>query len=268
MRFVQPAVLLLGVAVYGAAIAISQGDGGPGDDQWLLLIAVVWNLALLVAAIIAIVDSVRRLRAKRTKQLAVDAMVVKLASIPFFLVNFAMLLFASVASLVLIMVGPIIWTVIAIGLGLTYLTMLSTSVYAWATITQLRRERVIGTGLALLYMVLTCLFVTDVAAAVLLFGHSRRGPRLALVWLLCATGIALIAVGVLFSLGFFKDVLPLPDPYPVNLLESVVPVVVGIVLVLGTVTVSILRRSSLRLEAQAAAAGEASAESELTSVKV
>jgi hypothetical protein len=259
MRFVQPAVLLLGLAMYAAVIAIFQGGGGVSDDAWFLVIAGVWNLALLVAAIIAIVDSVRRLRAKRTRQLAVDAMVVKLASIPFFLVNFVAFVFASVASLVLIMVGPIIWTVIAIGIGLTYLTMLSTSVYAWATITQLRRERVIGTGLAILYTILTCLFVTDVAAAVLLFGHSRRRPRLALVWLLCATGIAMIAVGVLFSLGFFKDVFPLPDVYPVNLLERVIPLVVGIVLVLATVIVSVLRRSSLRLEAQAAAAREASA---------
>ncbi|MEO6533386.1 MAG: hypothetical protein ABIO06_07410 [Pseudolysinimonas sp.] len=262
MRFVQPAVLLLGIGVYAAVIAIFLGDGGMSDDPWFVGIAIAWNLALLVATIIAIADSVRRLRAKRTRQLAFDAMVVKLASIPFFLVNFAMFLFASVASLVLIMIGPIIWTVIAIGIGLTYLTMLSTSVYAWATIAQLRRERVIGTGLAILYTILTCLFVTDVVAAVLLFGHSRRRPRLALAWLLTATGAAMIVGGVLdFFLGFLKGLVPELGYSAIGWLEWMIPIAVGVAVILATGIVSFVRRASLRLEAQAAAALDASTES-------
>jgi hypothetical protein len=251
---VQPVVLLLGVAMYIVVVAIFQADGGPGDDLWFLVIAGAWNLVILVATVIAIVDSVLTMRAKRTKELAVDALVVKLVSIPFFLINFALLVFALNASIVLIFIGPILWAVIAIGTGLTYLTMLSTSVYVWATITRLRRERTIGTGLTVLYMILSFLFVTDVAAGVLLFGHSRRRPRLALVWLFLGTGIALIVVGVLdFFFGFLAFLVPELGSYGVDWLDWSIPVAVGIVVILVTGIIAVVRRSALRLEAQRAA---------------
>jgi hypothetical protein len=268
VRFVQPVVLLLGVAMYIVVIAIFQADGGPGDDLWFLVIAGAWNLVILVATVIAIVDSVLKIRAKRTEELAVDAMVVKLASIPFFLINFAVLVFALNASIVLIFIGPILWTVIAIGTGLTYLTMLSTSVYVWATITRLRRERAIGTGLTVLYMILSLLFVTDIAAGVLLFGHSRRRPRLALAWLLLGTGVAMIVVGVLDSFfGFLDFVFPVVGEIGfvsgIDWLEWGIPVVAGSVVILVTGIVAVVRRSALRLEAQrAATAVDASTESD------
>lgn len=239
--------------MYIVVIAIFQADGGPGNDLWFLVIAGAWNLVILVATVIAIVDSVLRIRAKRTKELAVDAMVVKLVSIPFFLINFAVLVFALNASIVLIFIGPILWTVIAIGTGLTYLTMLSTSVYVWATITRLRRERTIGTGLTVLYMILSFLFVTDIAVGVLLFGHSRRRPRLALVWLLLGSGIAMIVVGVTdYFFGFLDGVFPELGFYGIDWLDWVIPGVAGIVVILITGIVSVVRRSALRNEAQRA----------------
>lgn len=243
-----------------AAIA-SAPDNGSADPTWILVIAGVWNLLMLIATVIAIVDSVLRIRARKTRQLAVDAMVVKLASIPFFLSNFAVLMVLFNAGVVLIWIGPFLWTIVAIGSGLTYLTMLSTSVYAWATIAQLRRERVIGSGLTLLYSILCFLFVTDIAVGVLLFGHSRRRPRLALAWLFFGTGIALIVVGVLdYFFGFLSLVFPILGFLTINepvfyfngtdWLEWGTPVAVGIVVILVTGIVGVVRRSALRLEAQ------------------
>jgi hypothetical protein len=256
-------VLLLGVGMYIVVIAIFQAEGGPSNDLWFLVIAGTWNLVILVATVIAIVDGVLRIRAKRTKELAVDAMVVKLVSIPFFLINFAVLLFALNASIVLIFIGPILWTVIAIGTGLTYLTMLSTSVYVWATITRLRRERTISTRQTVLYMILSFLFVTDIAAGVLLFGHSRRRPRLALVWLLLGSGIAMIVLGVTdYFFGFLDSLFPELGSYDIDWLDWVIPIVAGIVVILVTGIVAVVRRSTLRLEAQrAATAVDASTES-------
>jgi hypothetical protein len=238
----------------GVIAILLQPDGG-GDDQWWILVIVgTWHLLILIATVIAVVDSVRRIRARKTRQLAVDAMVVKLASIPFFVVNFFVLTISFNAGVVLIWMGPILWTVVAIGSVLTYLAMLSTSVYAWAAITQLRRERIIGTGLTVLYTILSFLFITDIAAGVLLFGHSRRMPRLALMWLLLGSGIAMIVVGVLdFFFGFLAFLVPELGFYGVDWLDWSIPIAVGIVVILVTGIVAVARRSALRLEAQRAA---------------
>jgi hypothetical protein len=182
---------------------------------------------------------------------------VKLASIPFFLLNFAVLVFFFNTGVVLIFLGPFLWAVVAVGSGLTYLTMLSTSVKAWATITQLRRERMIGTGLTVLYTIMSFLFVTDIAAGVLLFGHSRQRPRLALVWLLLESGIALIVIGVLDSFfGFLDFVFPVVGEvgfvFGIYWLEWGIPVIAGSVVILVTGIIAVVRRSALRLEAQRA----------------
>ncbi len=165
------------------------------------------------------------------------------------------------ASIVLIFIGPILWTVVAIGIGLTYLTMLSTSIYTWATITQLRRDRTITTPLAVLYAILSILFVTDVAAAVLLFGHSRGRPRLALLWLMFALGLAMITVGILdFFFHYLDFIVPELGFYRVDWLEWVVPVGAGIAVILTTGIISVVRRSVLRLEARTASAVESAVE--------
>jgi len=254
MRFVQPAVVLLGVPTYLGVFAILGSEGGTDEQVWLLTIAGAWNLVMLVATVVALVDSIRRVRAGKTRQLALDAMIVKLASIPFFLVNFAVLVLVFNVSLRFIMIGPVFWAIIAVGIVLTYLTMLSTSIPAWATITQLRRERVIGTGLTVLYVILSLLFVTDIAVGVLLFGHSRRRPRLALVWLLVGTGVALILVAIFDAwLNFLEFDFPYLNSDGLHAwVLWVIPLSAGVAVVLVTVIISALRRSSLRDEARRA----------------
>jgi hypothetical protein len=146
--------------------------------------------------------------------------------------------------------------VVAIGVVLTYLTMLSTSIPVWATITQLRRERFIDTGLTVLYAIMSLLFVTDVAAGVLLFGHYRRRPRITLVWLLLGTGMAMIVVGILeFLLDFAEFNSPeLGSRGMVSLgwLLWFIPLVAGIVVLVVTGIVRAVWRTSLQLEAQSA----------------
>jgi hypothetical protein len=262
MRFVQPAVLVLGAAMYIAFAEFARNydeNSSPSGPDNIQLIAIVagWILVLLLAAIVATINAVRRVRARKTQQLAVDALLVKLASIPFFLINFAALMFVFVIGTALFFGAfPLVWTVVGVGIGLTYLTMLSSSIPTWATIGQLRRERVIGTGLTVLYAILSLIFVTDIAASVLLFGHSRRRPRLALVWLFLSFGFATIAVGILvftFARWWgYSDI---------SWLVWGMPAAIGIAVILFTAIVSVMRRSSLRIETQAARAARASTES-------
>jgi hypothetical protein len=263
---VQPAVLLLGSAIYvGFIVFVLQLDDSSGDDGsfdlWILVCVGIWNILMFAATIIAIVDSVRGVRAQLTRRLAVDAMVAKLVAVPFFLLNFAFLFFLFEFGLITAWmgIGFVAWIVVAIAAGMTYLTMLSTSVYVWATIAQLRKQRIIGTGLTVLYAILSLLFVMDIAAALLLFAHSRRRPRLGVVWLFIGTGIALVALGILdYFTNFFDTVFfvvgVLNKDYGVPWLEWGVPTVLGLVAILITGVIALVRRSSLHREAQAARA--------------
>jgi hypothetical protein len=258
VRFVQPVALLLGAAIDILVFA----DYGAGFEQfdplWFFAIAGAWNLLMLIATIIAIVDSIRKIRARDTRRLATYAMVVKLASIPFFLLNFAVLTAVAIGGLAILAfgVGIALWVAVAIGSGLTYLTMLSTSVYVWAAIAQLRREGIIGRGLTVLYTILSLLPVTDIAAGVLLFGHYRRRPRLGLFIVLLSAGLLTIALGV-GGLGGLFGYNPLQ--YPPYFLDpagflSISLIILGTAVILVTGIVAVVRRSALRLEAQRAAA--------------
>lgn len=263
MRFVQPVVFVIGVGIYISVFAFfedfRQTFYDPrGAVPWVLL-AAAWNAVLLAAWIIAIVDATRRLRRQQTRQLATDALVVKLVSIPFFLLNFvAVAWLYGVGAVGLVFADPFILPAAVTGSVLTYLAMLSTSVYAWAATAQLRRERTIGTGLTVLYTVLSLFFVTDIVAGIMLFAHSRRRPRVATIVLLVPAGLAIVGLAVLAHFGtlYVDNVdyirgpgLSPPDP----LLAAWVTVgAIGVGVILATVIVAIAKRSTLRTEAQRA----------------
>jgi hypothetical protein len=252
VRYVQAGALLLGAVMYVVVMNTVEQLSTASNVQWYLVIAGGWNLLLLVVTVIVIVDSIRKVRAKKTRTLATDSFVVKLASIPFFVLNYVVLVVLFVGGAAIFLFGGmVLWVAVAIGSGLTYLAMLSTSIYVWAAIAQLRRERIIGTGLTILYAILSLIFVTDIAAGIMLFGHSRRRPRLALVVVLLSTGLAMITLGLLFMLGIVGFVSePKYDPYMSVWISFVVA---GIVVVLATAIVSVVKRSTLKLEAQRAA---------------
>jgi hypothetical protein len=228
------------VVVMNSADQLSSSD----NLQWNFVIAGAWNLLLLIVTVTVIVDSIRKVRAKKTRALVTDVLVVKLASIPFFALNYFVLAFLFVGgAFILLFGGMVLWVVVAIGSGLTYLAMLSTSIYVWAAIAQLRRERIIGTLLTILYAIMSLVFVADIAAGIMLFGHSRRRPRLALVVVLLSTGLSMIASGIV-AFEFELDLTGI---------VSIALVIAGFIVVLATAIVSVVKRSSLKLEAQRAA---------------
>jgi hypothetical protein len=265
--------MYIGIIVW--AIHINpEGDSPAPDPTWILVVVGVWDLLIIVATILAIVDAVSNVRARKSRSLGARAMVVKLVAIPFFVLNYVVLVFFFSFGLVSFVfgIGVVVWIFVGIGGGLTYLTMLSTNVYVWAAITQLRRERTIGVGLTVLYVILSLVFVTDIAAAVLLFGHSRRRPRLALVWLLVGAGIAIVLLGVVeYFYPIIAEVFPelglIEFNDKLDWLLWAIPVAAGLVVILPTVIVSLARRSTLRLEAERAAAIQRPLESDASGLE-
>jgi hypothetical protein len=201
---------------------------------FILAAFVGWNLLLIVATVLVIIDSVLKIRSGKTRALATDVFVVKLAAIPFFLFNFGLLALLGVMGAAFwFKGGVIILAFVPLEIALTYLAMLSTSVYGWASIARLRRDRVIGTGLTVLYSFLLLIFVTDIVVAILLFGHSRRRPGVALV-------VVLLVLGALLTvLGFLT---PLLDSFPG--IEWVG--VAGVVVILSTIVIGLVRTSRRR----------------------
>jgi hypothetical protein len=230
-------------------------NGQMPDFTWVFVVAGIWNFLLLIVIVVALVDAVLRVRSGKTRQLATNGLIVKLVSIPYFVSNFLVLaqLFVAGGVTLIVLIGFALWIVVAVGIALTYITMLSTSIDVWAAIARLRRERIIGTGLTVLYVILSLLFVFDIAAAAIVFGHSRRRPRLACAVLFLSVGAVFIAIGI-SSLQFLLD-----DGFgfgwsdPSFYLQWVIPGGVGVLVLLATGVVCVLRRSTLRLEAQQAA---------------
>jgi hypothetical protein len=172
--------MLLGTVVYLFVVSSVLHDDSHGYFLVgpLLLTTIVWNAIVLIVTILVIIDSVRKVRKGMTAQLATGVFVVKLAAIPFFLINFALMaVLAYTGMLILVVGGVALLTAVGISVVLTYLTMLSTSVYGWANVVQLRRERRIDTGMAVIYTFLLFIFVADTVAGILLFVHYRRAEK-------------------------------------------------------------------------------------------
>lgn len=191
MRFVQAGVMLLGAANYLGVAAILYGFS-ISDSELVPLIIGSWQAVLLLVTVAVIIDSVRKLRARRSDDLVRDLFVVKLASIPYFLINVIVLgsitfLGATLAALIAAAAAGdptgdkpgtqvIAWGLgaVAVAFGLTYFAMLTTSTYGWAAIAGLRRDGRLNAWLAALYRLMLLLFVTDVVVGILLRVHSRK----------------------------------------------------------------------------------------------
>jgi hypothetical protein len=248
MRFAQPVVMLLGVVAWVAFLVYFHDAGNTGNYGLPFLILGVWNLLVLVAAVLTIVDSVRKVNSNVSGELAGSAMMTKLASFPFVMVNFVGLMGAFFSSFGLLLFGgPVLWVIVPIVGVLTYLVGLTTSVYGWAAITQMRRERKLSVALTVVFTILLLLPPADTVVGVLLF--RRRRPRLALLAVMLTIGVLLIAGGsLLWSMTTWYAY----GAEPV-VLASIIVAVVGFALILAISIVSIVRRSALRTEAEEAA---------------
>jgi hypothetical protein len=236
----------------------------PDRPSWILFIIGGWNTLLVAVAALVAADSVTKVRGGATRKLATDALVVKLAGLPFFLVSSFVLSLVTAGGLVIFVLGGALLVLAAtVGAIFTYLAMLSTSVYSWAAISRLRRDGFIGTGLAVLYMLMSFVPVADIAAGVLVYGHSRRRPGRALVVVLLALG------AILMDWGFEAWRLP-PVVWFVEPVVAQGVGIAGIVLILATLAGSIIRpivvrRRTRQLDEEATASSaeltEAAAES-------
>lgn len=220
--------MLLGAVIW-VLVVIYLVQVGSGDGLWVIPVAVIgWNILLVVATILVIIDSARKIRAGKTRELATDIFVVKIAAIPFFLINFAVLFMVAVVGVAALVAGGIVLVAfVPLEITLTYIAMVATSFYGWASIARLRRDRVISTGLVVLYSILLLVFVTDIVAGILLFGHSRRRPGLALAVVLLVLGVALAVPGFLIDGLVWLGV-------------------AGVVVVVATIVVGFIRTSRLR----------------------
>lgn len=256
MRLVQAGTMLLGAVMYVLVIAFAGELSSSDHLYWIFFIVGFWNTLLIVVTYLVIVDSIRRVRDGDTLALATGGLVVKLVAIPFFLLNFFILAALGIGGLGIIIFGGVVLLFAAwIGAGLTYLTMLSTSIYVWAAIARLRRERIIGTGLATLYVVLSVVFVTDVVAGVLVFGHSRRRPGRALVSVLVVIGAVLIAISLIPAQSELMELFGLDLRY-----FAIVGGALLVATVAGTLLrVLIVRRRSARTSLAKAAVAEGAA---------
>lgn len=113
--------MVLGTVIYIVVFFLVTSDGltyynvGP-----LLLTGVLWNVLLLIVGVLVIIDSTRKLDAGKTQELLTGVFVVKLVAIPFFLINFAlMVLLAFAGSLIFILGGMVLIAIAVNSIGLT-----------------------------------------------------------------------------------------------------------------------------------------------------
>ena len=113
--------MVLGTVIYLVVFFLVTSDGltyynvGP-----LLLTGVLWNVLLLIVGVLVIIDGTRKLDAGKTQELLTGVFVVKLVAIPFFLINFAlMVLLAFAGSLIFILGGMVLIAIAVNSIGLT-----------------------------------------------------------------------------------------------------------------------------------------------------
>jgi hypothetical protein len=225
MKFAQAGVMLLGAALFLILLWPFKNilDKEPGP---IVAGIVIWNVALVVVTILSIVDSFRKIRAGDIRDLATGVLIVKLAAIPFFLLNFYFLgALAGFGLFFGILPGLV---VMAIAVPITWLAMISTSVYGWATIIAMRRERRIRPALVVVYSIFLAIFVADIAVGIELFARSRRRPGLGILIVLLIVGTLVLLLGIMVAIPGFR----------VRGLEWLG--VIGVGMILATIVVAIL----------------------------
>lgn len=169
--------LFLAEFLIGSAliVVVFAGLGQPeflGLDQTrlfdLLFYALLgwWGLYLLIA-IVSVVEAVRWVRRDDLVALRRSMLLVKLSSVPFFVLNFV---FASAIALASRLIGTVFVVPI------TYVLMLLTSAYGIGCLAVLRRRGVLSGGVAALGIVAQLVFVLDVLStiAVAVVSTARR----------------------------------------------------------------------------------------------
>lgn len=172
--------LLLTAALPFALIGLLQ-RGTDTSNTLVLVLLGAWLVGALAVVTVAILDALALLKRRDVGALAGSGMLVKLAGIPFFVVNFlflagailGVLFFSSMfAAGGMTAIGAVVVTpVLVVG---TYLVMLPTSSYGIACLVLLRRDGVISSSCFATHLVMHLVFVVDVVSAVLVRNRVSR----------------------------------------------------------------------------------------------
>lgn len=166
------AVLLLSVVLFTGLGFVARGllHLGLSEMQSVVLLVVVGVVTYAVAAALAIREAIILARRRDLAALRRSTMLVKVAGIPFFVLNFALL--GGVIFVGWAFAGfPILLAPFAVA-G-TYLVMLPTSAYGVACLVLMRRDRAISTRFFTVNLVLHLMFVTDIVSTFVVANRAR-----------------------------------------------------------------------------------------------
>lgn len=151
------------ISIIWALFRISTQEPQESASSVVFMIPLLLMLAVCVLVFINIVCAIYFAIRSRTLTFR-TTMKFKLCLIPFYIVNFACWLFASMVFHIAIVIWPIIPFIIAY----TYFTMLGTSVYVIAKLFTLRRDGTITTEQFALHFIWQIMFITDVIDSIYL----------------------------------------------------------------------------------------------------
>jgi len=168
------ALLVVPVVVVGGSVGSNLGLlPAPDDELWNSLVWqgwFAWLVLYLMAAVWAAKDAFGMLRQRDLDGLRRAAMLVKLTSIPFFILNFVLL---TVIAMALSITG--IGVVLApIFVASTYVIMLSTSVYGVCCLTLMHRDRAISTTFLTVNVILHLIFIVDIVSTLVVAHRAKR----------------------------------------------------------------------------------------------
>ncbi|MFK4083042.1 hypothetical protein ACI2LF_02970 [Kribbella sp. NPDC020789] len=139
------------------------------------VLVVFWAVGYFVGAGVMVADAIRLRRRRELAALQASANVVKVAAIPFFVLNFV-----ALARVVVRVAddsddfGLRGFLLAVLFVVLTYLAMLPTSAYTVGCLALMRDDELIGRGFYGLHLILQFLFVTDIVSAMVVIEVTRN----------------------------------------------------------------------------------------------
>jgi hypothetical protein len=164
--------ILLGIlyATYPVLILSSVLVGKFGDGPIFSVVAVILKLfcpvAFLIVTILNIFYTKRLIKQRERKKLKKSAEIVKLASIPFWIINFLVLSLSAFAAIIATRGFGIVF--LPIFILITYIALLGTSVFSISYIRLLYKEKEIGFAQMTIHIILQLCFVSDIIGIIYL----------------------------------------------------------------------------------------------------
>jgi len=185
VRIMKKSVLLL-AAMYlylFVPTAVFFGLSNENDQFPVLLLTVLGTcfILLIVAGIFNLVSAVELFRKEEYNKLRSEMLLLKLGFIPFFVAEYAIFIAMALGFSFLAVffiwtvVGPVIFIMmVVIAAVMLYTIMLISSVYGIAFVSLLRKEKIISTGMLILYNVFQLIPVADLIITIVLLSKYRK----------------------------------------------------------------------------------------------